>query len=581
MNFGHSDRPLNNLLNNLLSSNNFLNNGLNRNNLFSLYNDFFNSFTYIRNLFEYLLNPLINNYPLFKPDDFLNPNFLYSLSYYLLDHLRHLNYSLDSLCDRDDFLDDLLDWNRDLNWDNDLSLHWIGLTNLHRVIDWPFHLYHLRDLPDNFNDPLNHHLIIDDSLFVFWHLYDFIVVGFYLLLNIDVDILHCLNLHDSLLDHRYLDDPFNLFDLFLDDGFLDDPFDDLRDLDYFLHNSRNDNDSFDDLLYFDNFGNLDHLLNNLFYGDSNLFDSIHVSDHLNDFLLDVFDWLGNFDVMIDDFLHLDNPWLSDYLRLSNIHFLYDGLFQSLNYWLFNDLYDPENLFVEHRDLDYPLNLLDNLGDCENGSINEYLYFPDPVLVHNFLPDNWDFIGLLNDGIGLDYPLNDLRDFDYFLHSLDDGDGLLNDPVNNLVPDFDVVLDLFGIPVLNATDHLLDNPLHLDDLRYLDNPLHYFLHNHRHLHNLLNDLLLARNDHLPDHFHLPYLVLDVIDYPLYLDNPLYLNDPVHQLLHSHYLWHLFGHLDNSLDYLGHLNYPLYYPLHLDYLLHDVRHYHWHLHWYMDS
>lgn len=584
LDFRDSDSPLNDLFNNLLSCDDFLNNRLDRNNLFSFYDDFLDLLADVRNLLDNFLNSLVNNDFLLNSDDLLDYDLLDSLSYDFFNNLRYLNYFLNNLCDWNDSLDDLFHWNGNLDWNNDLPLDWVRLSHFDRVIDWFVHFYHLGDLSDNFNDFLNDHFVIDDFLLISWNFNDFVIVSLDLFLDINVHIFHCLNLDNSFLDDRYLDNPFNLFDLFFNDDFLNDPFYDLRNFNYFFHNSWNDNDPLDNLLYLNNFGDLDHLFNDLLNGDSNLFNSIHMSDYLNNFLLDIFDWLRNFNIMVDNLLNLDYLWLPDYLRLSNIYLLNDSLFGSLDDWLFNDFDDLYNFFVENGHLDYPLDLLDDLGDGDDGPIYIYLNFLYPVLIDNFLSDNGDFIWLLDNGVGLDYPLDDLGHFNYLLNSLDDGNGLLDDPVDDLVPHFNVVLNLLGVPVLDLGDDLLDDLLHLDDLRHLDDLLHYFLHDDWDLHDLLHDLLLRWDHHLLDHLHLLDLVLDVVDHSLHLDDLLDLDDPVHELLDSHYLRHFLSHLHNPLDNLWHLDDSLNYPFHWHYLLHNVGHHDrgldWHQHFQLD-
>lgn len=399
LNFWDCDRSLNNFLDNLLGSNNLLHNWLHRHNFLSLDNHLFDLFVYIWNLFDNFLNSLVDNNLFLNPDHFLDHDLFDPLGDNLLNNLRDLYYFLNNLCDWNNFLYDLLDWDRDFNWDDDLPFEWIGLGHFHWVIDWLFYLNDLGDLPNNLNYFLHDDFVVDDLLFVFGDLHDFVIDSLHLFLYVDVHVLHCLNLYNPLLDHGDLHYPLDLLDLLLNYDLLDDPFDDLGHFHYLLDHPGDHDDPLYDLLDFDHLGHLDHLLNDLFDRNSNLLDPVHVPDDLNDFLLYVFDGLGHLDVVVYYLLYFHNPGLSDYLGLPDIHFFDDCLFWSLNDGLLDYLYHLYDLLVEDWHLHYPLDLLDDLGHGHDGPVNIYFYFLDPVLEDYLFLDHGDFVWLLDDSAG--------------------------------------------------------------------------------------------------------------------------------------------------------------------------------------
>lgn len=84
----------------------------------------------------------------------------------------------------------------------------------------------------------------------------------------------------------------------------------MRHFHYLLNYSRYNYYFFNYLFDLDYFWYLDHLLYDLFYEDWNLLDSINNSRNLNYSFLNLFDYLGHFDININKFLNFYDLWLS-------------------------------------------------------------------------------------------------------------------------------------------------------------------------------------------------------------------------------------------------------------------------------
>ncbi len=158
-------------------------------------------------------------------------------------------------------------------------------------------------------------------------------------------------------------------------------------------------------------------------------------------------------------------------------------------WLFYYFLHSNNSFLEDWNLHDPLYLFNNFPCLDNQPVPDNFHLFDSVLHDNLLPDDWHLIGLFDNGIGKDDLFDDLWNLYNLLYSLDDWDGFLDDSIDYLIPDLNVVLDLFGGSVLDLRDYLFNNFLDLNDLRDLDYSLYQFLHNHRNLNDLLHNLRL--------------------------------------------------------------------------------------------
>lgn len=280
-------------------------------------------------------------------------------------------------------------------------------------------------------------------------------------------------------------DSFNLFNSLFDNDLLNDSFNNLRNFNDFFNDSGYDHDFFDDSLNFNNFRYFDHFFNDLLDWNFNLSYPVNVSDNFYDFLFDILYGFRHLDVVVDDFFDLDDLWLSDYLRISKIDFFDDCLFGSLDNGLLHNLNHFHNFLLENRYLNDAFNFFDYLSILDNDSVSDNFNLFDSILNNNFFSNHWHFIRLFYDGVRLNNSLNDLRNLDNFLYSLDDRNGLLNDSVNNLVSDLDVIFDLFGVSVLNYLDYLFDDFLDFDNLRDLHNFLDYLFDDDWHFDDLLN------------------------------------------------------------------------------------------------
>jgi hypothetical protein len=285
-----------------------------------------------------------------------------------------------------------------------------------------------------------------------------------------------------------LNDSFDFLNSFFNDDFGNDSFDDLWDFDNLFDHSWYYNDSFDNLFDFDNLGYFHHFLDDFLNWNSNFLDSIHVSEDLHDLLLNIFDWLGDFNVMVDNLFDFDGPWLSDNNWISDFHYDWNLSFDDLNHWFFDNFCDFHNSLVNdwhlHDSIDFLVDLFDNCDD----SIDNLFYFFNFLLDHNFLMHNDDLIRL-SDGIGNCYDfLHDLWDFNNSFFNLNDGDRLINYSIDDNVSNLNVVLDLFGISVLNLGHDYLFDSLDFHYLWDLDNLLYNFLDNHWHLDDSINNFL---------------------------------------------------------------------------------------------
>lgn len=297
----------------------FLNYRLNWNDLLSLHWNLFYSLTDVRNFLENLFHQLVNNNLFLNSYDFINSNFLYSLSNNLFNHLWDLHNFFNNLSYWNNLLNNLFDWNRNLYWNDNLGFNFDRFSNLNCVVDKLFDLNLFRNLFNNLDYLFDNHFIVNNLLLISRNLNQLIHNPIDGLFNLYINVLHCLDLNWPLLNHRHLHNSFNLFDSFLNDNFWNNLLDDLWDLNHFLDNSWHHNNFLHNLLDFNDFWHFDHLLDDLLHWDLDFLNSVHMSNHLNNLLLDVFDWLWNLYDMVNDFLNLDDFRFSNDLRISEIN----------------------------------------------------------------------------------------------------------------------------------------------------------------------------------------------------------------------------------------------------------------------
>jgi hypothetical protein len=470
----------------------------------------------------------------------------------LLDNLWHLYDFLNGLVHRHQLLNDAVSgcwnlhgyYNRFLNLDDLLPLDVHIDNTLNLDFSWDF-AYDLDDLL--LDDLMNGRdlLTMDD----FDGLVNDAVDN---LLNLYVDVLDHFDLDDLLLDDRYLNNLLDLPNLLLNYNPVNGYLHNLWYLYDFLNNTRHNDDLLNDLLDFDYLGHLDHLIDDLFDEDTHFLNLFDVARYLHDLLFDVLDHTWYVDVMVDELLHFHDEWLLHNQRVSDKYLLHDCVLDSLD----NRLCD--NFRHCHQPLDNDGNLHTLLNDLlyflDEGhwTLDDLFDLLNTVLNNNLLPDDFDFLELL-DCIG---DLNDLLDNLRNLHNLflllnDDNrflDNLLDDPV---FLDGNYLVDLY---------YLLHNPFDLDDLWEFTPYFHNLLHYSWYFDNPFNDLL-DRYD----------LLHNVVDDSWYLYGHVY--DP----LNLSDFFNLYDLLDHLLDWhdLRHFNHSIYYLLHNLLYFHDLGHHAEHL------
>ena len=133
-----------------------------------------------------------------------------------------------------------------------------------------------------------------------------------------------------------------------------------------------------------------------------------------------------------------------------------------------------------------LDFFDYFLGFNHDSISDDLDFFYSLLNNDFLSDNFDFkrlshsIGCLHDFF------DNLRNFDNFLHSLNDRNRFFDDSLNYFMSSFDMVFDFLSISILDLRNYFLDYFFHFNDLRYLNNLLNDLLHYDWNLDDFLNN-----------------------------------------------------------------------------------------------
>ena len=109
-----------------------------------------------------------------------------------------------------------------------------------------------------------------------------------------------------------------------------------------------------------------------------------------------------------------------------------------------------------------------------------------------------------------------------VYILNDWNWFFNDSLNNIMLNFNMILNLSGVNVLNHRNTFFDNFLHFNYFRYLNNFLHDLLHNHRNLNNFLYDFF-SRDNFFMNYFDFMDLFLNMIDYSLDFKHSVNLNN----------------------------------------------------------
>lgn len=261
---------------------------------------FFDHLLNIRYNFFDLLNLLFNQ-------DFLNifldlPEFdnLLDHRHYFFNDLWSGDDPLSDFLFRNNLLDHSLDWHWDFKGHNNLPFNLNSLDALISQRHYFLNLYLDRHLLNYSDWDFFHDLLRNHLFFIAGHLYWLFDNRLEWLLYFDVDILNCFDFFNHLLDYRHLNNFFNLYDLLSDDLLLDDLFDQLRHLHYLFNNSWDHYYFLNYFLNFDHFGYFYHFLDDLFDFDWDFLNPVDDGGDFDDFLFDVLDGFGYFDIDIDE-----------------------------------------------------------------------------------------------------------------------------------------------------------------------------------------------------------------------------------------------------------------------------------------
>ncbi len=549
----------------MLSCDNLLHFGLNSYNLLYYSGNFLDDFLNVGNDFLYFLNSLVNHNFLNHLFDVLNLDALLFSLYNFLNELRNLDDFLDDLSDGNDFLHHDFNRNSNLFWDNDYLFDFDRSDLLVVVRDDFVHIESLRHLRNDFNGVLDPHLLGYDFLLGVCYGDQFIDYAIDRLLDFNVNIFCHLDLDNSFLDDRNLDLPFDLLDDDFLHYFLNQFLNYLRHFNDLFNDSGNDNNLFDDSFDLNNFGNFDHFLYNFIHINSNLLDSLHISGYFNDPLLNVPDWLWDFDIVIDNFLNFHQFRLIDNHGVPKVDNFDDCVFDSFDDWFLDDFFDNADDLLYHWNFYDLLNLNRNFLYHFNVLLHDDLHWLDDFLPDQFLLYDDHFLDLHSLNNHLHNFLNHLRHLHNSLNGFDDWNNLLHDTVNRLVNGFNVVADFKCLAVLYHGDYPFDDAFNNLYGGHLNNSLHNLLLNHRHLHKFLHNFL-HRNNFLLDNLYLLCHMLDVIDDPLNFNHFLHLHNLLHNSWNFNYLYHLLVHIHNPLYDSRNLNHLVDNLLHWNDLFH---------------
>jgi hypothetical protein len=375
-------------------------------------------------------------------------------------------------------------------------------------------------------------------------------------------------------------DSFNFHNLLLNDNLWNNSFHNLRNFNHFLDHSGNDNDFLNDFLNFHDLGNFNHLLNNLFHRHFDFLNSVNVLDHLDDFLFNILDGLRNVNVVVHNSLHFDGLGFFDDDWVSQVDFLNDGVLESLDNWLLNDLLDCDESLVDDGNFNNLFNFPDYFSDDFDWDLDFLDDLLDSVLDNNFLNNPLHLFDLLNDSLNSDYFLDDLWNFNYSLNCLNDWDWSFDDSIYNIISNFDMVFYLFSVSVLNLRHYLFNNLLHFDDFGDLYHSINNLLHDHRDLSDYFNHSL-SWNHFLHENLHLLNLSFDVVDNSFHLNNSFYLDWSLLDSVNDLDFWNFLHDFHNSLNNLRNLHNFLHNPFNWNHFLNDVWDNGWDLQWNVDN
>ena len=162
----NNDGSVDNLFNNLFSCHDFSTDIMNRHNLFNKSIYFFNFSSDIGNFLYYLFDFSVINNSLFNFNDFDWLGLDSVLNNDLFHDCWNLDDFLNSFVHRNHLFDNSVDWNRNLDWDNDLLLDFNNLGNFDLVVNNLFNRNISGNFSDSFNNSFNNDFMRNNLLFV-------------------------------------------------------------------------------------------------------------------------------------------------------------------------------------------------------------------------------------------------------------------------------------------------------------------------------------------------------------------------------------------------------------------------------
>lgn len=266
----------------------------------------------------------------------------------------------------------------------------------------------------------------------------------------------------------------------------------MRDLDHFFNHTRDHYNFFNDFLNFYYFGNFDHFFNDLFNWHFDLFDSINMSEYFNYLFFNIFDWLGDLDIVVDNFLDLNYLWLPNNNRISDFNYDGDLPLDNLNTGFFNYFLNFYYSFMNNWNFNNSFHLVRNfLVNLHNFS-DKLFYLSYSINWDYFLYNDLDRIRSINSVRNRHNLLDNLRNFNDSFLSLNDHNWLFNNAINNDVPDFNVIFNLFGSDHFDFFHNLFNNFLHFNYFWYSDDLFNDLFNIDWNLYNFLNYLLNSNN-----------------------------------------------------------------------------------------
>lgn len=393
--------------------------------------DFLEIFIIIGDYLLDLLDQLANDRFLDNIDYLLDTNFFTSNLDDLLHFLDDLDYFFYFSIDRDDLLNDPVDWHWDFDG-NDGGLfdfdHFFNFDHLgNNAIDCDL----LRYVYTNLNDLL---LFLIDYL----HNLDYLLNRHYLLhnlfnysFNLIKNILDDFHLNNLILDDRHLNHLLYLFNLLYFHNTIDYFFNDLWHLNNLFNDPWYNNNLLNNFLNFNYLGYFHHFFNDLIDIDSNLFDTLEGAGYFNDLLDDDLDGIGLVDIVIHWFFYFDD--LVDLDNLVNILGHLDDLedLGSFHDDLGDDLWNTDDLFLVEGDFHPTIDDLLDLLINGHGLIDYLLDFFYPISIDDLLLNHFNLFDSGDFHLDLDYLLNSSGYFNNLLHNFFYWDSLFNDDFNDL------------------------------------------------------------------------------------------------------------------------------------------------------